>query len=82
MNEIIVTTDDLFNISQAADKLHVTRMTVYRWLASGKLISIKLGGMPFIPKSEIDRLLRTGSGEEEVAKVAPIGVDDADTNNR
>jgi len=31
-------------------------MTIYRWVDAGKILGIKLGGILFIPKSEVQRL--------------------------
>jgi len=31
-------------------------MTLYRWLDAGKIVGIKLGGVLFIPESEVERL--------------------------
>ena len=54
--EINVTTSDLMSVQQAAKLLGRPRVTIYRWVGKGKIISVKLGGTIFIPKSEIDRI--------------------------
>ena len=54
--EIKVNTDDLVSIAQAARELGKPRLTVYRWVEAGKIVSIKLGGILFIPKTEVERL--------------------------
>ena len=54
--EIRVTTSDLISVQDAAKELERPRLTIYRWINAGKIISIKLGGILFIPKSEIERL--------------------------
>lgn len=56
MPNIIVTTDDVVSIQDAAKELKVARLTIYRWIKASKIISIKFGGFLFIPKSEIERL--------------------------
>lgn len=82
LTQIIVTSPDLFNITDAAKELKITRMTLYRWMTSDKIAVIRLGGVWYIPRSEIDKKLRDGYGKVvEVAKVAPNGVDDADKSN-
>ncbi|KKM80163.1 hypothetical protein LCGC14_1342700 [marine sediment metagenome] len=55
--EINVTTSDLMSVQQAAAQLGKPRVTVYRRVKAGKLLSIKLGGIIYIPKSEVERLL-------------------------
>ncbi|MBA7507860.1 hypothetical protein ES706_06589 [subsurface metagenome] len=54
--EIKVATSDLLSVAQAAHELERPRSTIYRWADAGKIIGIKLGGILFIPKSEVERL--------------------------
>jgi len=56
--EIKVTTDDLVSVARAAEALGRPRLTIYRWIDAGKIHGIKLGGVLFIPKSEVERLKR------------------------
>jgi len=56
--EIRVKTDDLVSVAQAAEALGRPRLTIYRWIDAGKIHGIKLGGILFIPKSEVGRLKR------------------------
>jgi excisionase family DNA binding protein len=53
---IRVTTDDLLSIGRAAKVLNVSRRTLYNWVEDNKLVTITLGGILFVPKSEIERL--------------------------
>ena len=53
---IKIETTDLMSIQQAARELGRPRATIYRWAEKGKVITIRLGGILFIPKSEVDRL--------------------------
>ena len=48
--------NDLMTVGRAAKKIGKTRMTIYRWIKSGRIISISLGGVVFVPGSEIERL--------------------------
>lgn len=48
--------DELMTVGRAAKKIGKTRMTIYRWITAGRIISIRLGGVVFIPGSEIERL--------------------------
>ena len=54
--EIKVATSDLVSVAQAARELERPRSTIYRWVDAGKIHGIKLGGIIFIPKSEVERL--------------------------
>lgn len=66
--EIKVATSDLVSVAQAARELERPRSTIYRWADAGKIIGIKLGGIIFIPKSEIERLKKEkATGDEPVA---------------
>ncbi|GAI59374.1 unnamed protein product [marine sediment metagenome] len=66
--EIRVTTDDLVSVADAAKILGRPRLTIYRWKDAGKIVGIKLGGIIFIPKSEIERLKNEkATGAEPVA---------------
>ena len=54
--EIRITTSDLVSVQDAAKELGRPRLTIYRWIDAGKIIGIKLGGILFIPTSEVERL--------------------------
>ncbi|MBA7659474.1 hypothetical protein ES703_67455 [subsurface metagenome] len=56
MKEITVTTNDLMSVQDAAKALNRHRYQIYRWIDAGKIISIKLGGIMFIPVTEVERL--------------------------
>ncbi len=65
--EIRVTTSDLVSVQDAAKELGRPRLTVYRWIDAGKIISIKLGGILFIPTSEVERLKNEQAAEKSAA---------------
>lgn len=56
MAEIKFLTDDLLTVPKAAKQLGRPKMTLYRWIDAGKIMTIKLGGILFIPKTEVERL--------------------------
>jgi len=56
LKEITVTTNDLMSVQDTAKELGRHRYQIYRWIESGKIVAIKLGGILFIPKSEIERV--------------------------
>lgn len=52
---------DLMSVQDAAKLLGRPRVTIYRWIDSGKILSVRLGGVIFIPLSEVERL-KTAKG--------------------
>jgi len=54
--QITIESGDLYSVSHAAKSLSRPRITIYRWVKTGKILSIKLGGTIFIPVSEVERL--------------------------
>jgi len=54
--QITIESGDLVSVSRAAEMLSRPRITIYRWVESGKILSIKLGGIIFIPWTEVERL--------------------------
>lgn len=54
--EIKVVSEDLVSVAKAAESLDRPRITIYRWVGTGKIHGIKLGGILFIPRSEVERL--------------------------
>ena len=54
--EIVVTIQDFVTVGTAARKLCRSRMTIYRWIEAGKILSLKMGDVVFIPISEVERL--------------------------
>jgi len=61
--EIRIATSDVISVAQAAQELGRPRSTIYRWAEAGKIHAIKLGGVLFIPKSEIERLKNEKAAE-------------------
>ena len=65
---IRVNTGDLVSVQDAAKELGRPRVTIYRWVDAGKIIGIKLGGILFIPVSEVERIKnKEATGVEPVA---------------
>ena len=47
---------DFLTVPAAAKQLDKPEMTLYRWIKANKLFTIKVGGILFVPHSEIGRL--------------------------
>jgi len=61
----MVTKDDQLSVAQAAQELHVSKMTIYRWARSRegkppKIGSEKVGSILLIPKKEVERVKSHG----------------------
>lgn len=60
--------DDLVTVPKAAKQLGHHKTTLYRWWKAKKLYLVEIGGILFIPVSEIERLKNEeATGDEPVA---------------
>jgi len=50
-------TQELLDLREAAKQLRITRATLYRWMAVGKVGSVRFGGYRAIPRAEVERIL-------------------------
>jgi excisionase family DNA binding protein len=53
---IKVDTDDLLSVTDTAILLKRPRVAIYRMITRGEIQSVKLGGMIYVPRSEIERI--------------------------
>lgn len=65
VQKITVTTNDLYTVGNAAKLLGVTRMTVYRWINDKKVLSVELGGVTFVPRCEVKRIVAEVAAEQK-----------------
>lgn len=63
MAQIVINTDELFSLDEAAQLLDIGIATLFRWLKSGKIIPLKVGGRTLITKSEVERLKKAKEHE-------------------
>ena len=56
MTEILLKSDELLSVAQAARQLDKPKITLYRWVEKGTMFGVKLGGIIFIPVSEVERI--------------------------
>ncbi len=61
MKSTEVLREKLISPQEFADRLSISRWTVYGWLLEGRLNMIKLGRLVRIPESEVDRIVQEGS---------------------
>jgi len=47
---------DVMSVTSAAKSLGISRITVYRWINSKKIIPVSFGGTYYIPNTEVERL--------------------------
>lgn len=50
----------MLSVKETADLFGVTKRTVFRWIKSGKMKSVKIGRTVRIKESEIKRVIREG----------------------
>ncbi len=55
-NTITIKTNDLLSVAQVAQELQKPKLTIYRWIDSGKILSLRLGNTLYVPTSEVERL--------------------------
>lgn len=60
--------EKFLTVSEACDRLRLARVTIYGWLRSGKLKSVRPGKRWLIPESEIDRFLAYETDLENISK--------------
>ena len=56
MPKIVVDTDEIYELKEAADLLQIGIATLFRWMRNGKIVPLRISGRTFIPKSEVERL--------------------------
>jgi len=61
MVKFVIESSDLFDVVEAAKLLKVGYATIYRWIASGKIIPVRMDNRTLISRSEVERL-RNESG--------------------
>lgn len=63
MKNIEVSQERLLSPQQFADRLSISRWTVYAWISEGRIKSVKVSRLVRIPASEVDRIIQEGSRE-------------------
>lgn len=58
MPRLTIDSDDFYEPKEAANALGIGYATLYRWIKDGKLIPFKFRRLTYIPKSEVERLLK------------------------
>ncbi len=51
----------LLSPKEFANRLSISRWTVYAWLQEGKIKSVKLGRLVRIPEAELERIIKEGT---------------------
>lgn len=65
--QITITSDDVLTVPDAAKAIGIHFVTLYRRIEAGKIVAVRLGGVLFIPKSEIDRVQNEKAAESRTA---------------
>lgn len=53
--------DDNYEINEVLRMLAITRQTLYNWIKKNIIKIIKIGRKPYVPKSEIERIMKDGT---------------------
>ena len=61
---IVLTTDDLLTLQDAARLLGITRPLLYHWDKIGKVHILKISSRSFLPKHEIEALVKAQANQE------------------
>lgn len=56
MTEITINTADLLSVQDFAKAAGYHRYQIYRWVKSGKIAAVKLGGILFIPADQVSKV--------------------------
>src|ERR671932_2622404 len=68
--------DGYYSIGQAAARLGVSRVSIWRWIRSGRLPAARLGHrITRIHSRDLDRLLASHPAEAPAAVSGPSGID-------
>ena len=62
---ILIQTDDLVSVQEAARILGLSRPTVYHWINRKKILSCRLGGTLYVLRPEIERVLGEGGRKDD-----------------
>ena len=52
-------TEEFYTLQETANILGVNRLTIWRWVKTGKIAAQKAGGVVFIERSVVDGLRRS-----------------------
>jgi len=63
---------DLLTVTEAAELLRVSRVSVHRWIERDKLTAIRIGSSRFVLKSEVEEICRAQDGADLEARLRNI----------
>lgn len=52
-----------YELEYVAQMFNVSRQTIYNWIKQKKIKVIKIGRKPYIPKTEVDKISKSGTYE-------------------
>ena len=52
----MTTTNEYMTVLKAAKEMGFHFSTLYRWIESGKILTVNFGGIIFVPRSEVERM--------------------------
>jgi excisionase family DNA binding protein len=58
--KLVIEADEFYTVDEFAKTIGKSTVTIWRWIASKKVITVKVGDRTLIPKSELARLQTEG----------------------
>ncbi len=58
MSKLVIDTNEVFTVEEAATLLLLGRSTMFKYLKEGKIQHLKIAGRTYITKGEIDRYIK------------------------
>jgi len=59
MERTLKTDSNLVNLSAASRQLKISYVTLWRWIKKGKVIPVRILGLPYLTTDQIERLKKT-----------------------
>ncbi len=61
MPKLVIDREEVYELKEAADLLHIGIATLFRWMRDGKIVPLRISKRTFIPQSEVKRLKNEGA---------------------
>ena len=59
---VTIETDSLMTIKAAAKLAGVTRVTIYRWIDAGRIMTVSFGNIKYVVRDDIERIKEARQG--------------------
>lgn len=59
MTKIVIDTDEVLEVDEAAKEIGISRASCFNYLKAGKMVGLKINGRLYITRGEIERVKRS-----------------------